>query len=656
MAGDAAIHLDVDARDTSSGAAAALNRRLGSINARAAAGREPFERLARNYGEFRRLTGLDTIAGGLGAVARSGYAAFRSVMAVVEPLAALAGAASVAGMVKLALAWSSFGTRLGQTATRAGLTAEQLGTLENAARLAGVEQGSMSSGLVALKDNLTNAGGGRAPEVVGMFQALGVSFRDAAGHMRSTTDLLPELADKIAGMADPTLQARAATALFGGAGEAMLPFLRRGSAGIAEYTAKARSFGVMNDAGVAAANRLREAQESLGLAVEGLGNTVAERLAPVLVPLLQQLADWIARNREWIGTKVAERVGAFADWMRGIDWGAMADRVGSIAHGADAVAQALGGWKKAAEAVLLFIAGVWLTRMLASIGVAAAALGRLPGGALRGAAALVRRPGVAAGLGVMGFELYEALGAGSTHAAEPVAGSGRAAAGPRAGGGDAAVGGTDVRTGMPAGASAGWADDMRQLQGYGWTRDQAAGILGNLDQESGGNAHATGDGGHAYGLGQWHEDRQATFAQQFGHDIRQSTRSEQVAFTNWELNNTEKSAGRHLRQAANARDSAAAVRRYYERPADRDGKEDGWRGDRAEKILAGTPPAPAGAPVQLAEDAGTSRAPGGAGSSLDGSLQVGVTVRGAPGTQARATQTGDGMEPLQLRQAPVGVM
>ena len=68
------------------------------------------------------------------------------------------------------------------------------------------------------------------------------------------------------------------------------------------------------------------------------------------------------------------------------------------------------------------------------------------------------------------------------------------------------------------------------------------------------------------------------------------------------------------------------------------------------------PPAPAGAPVQLSQDAGTARAPGGAGSALDGSLQVGVTVRGAPGTQARATQTGDGMEPLQLRQAPVGAM
>ena len=93
------------------------------------------------------------------------------------------------------------------------------------------------------------------------------------------------------------------------------------------------------------------------------------------------------------------------------------------------------------------------------------------------------------------------------------------------------------------------------------------------------------DGGHAYGLAQWHEDRQAKFAEQFKHDIRQSTRAEQIAFVDWELRNTLKGAGNKLAAAPNdTRQAAAIVRQYYEIPANKDGMEDTYRGDRADRI------------------------------------------------------------------------
>lgn len=111
-------------------------------------------------------------------------------------------------------------------------------------------------------------------------------------------------------------------------------------------------------------------------------------------------------------------------------------------------------------------------------------------------------------------------------------------------------------------------DAFNFLKSKGWTDEQAAGIIGNLQQESGPNLNhqAVGDGGKAYGAAQWHPDRQANFERVFGKSIRESTLMEQMAFVDWELNNTEKAAGDRLRQAETAEQAALIVSNHYERP------------------------------------------------------------------------------------------
>jgi len=75
----------------------------------------------------------------------------------------------------------------------------------------------------------------------------------------------------------------------------------------------------------------------------------------------------------------------------------------------------------------------------------------------------------------------------------------------------------------------------RQLTGLGWTTDQAAGIISNVQRESAFNPNGTGDNGQAYGIAQLHPDRQAEFRAWSGHDIHGSTREEQTDFINYEL-------------------------------------------------------------------------------------------------------------------------
>src|SRR5690554_5563856 len=113
---------------------------------------------------------------------------------------------------------------------------------------------------------------------------------------------------------------------------------------------------------------------------------------------------------------------------------------------------------------------------------------------------------------------------------------------------------------------------VQQLQGLGWSREQALGLAANFHAESNFNHQAVGDGGKAYGIAQWHPDRQEAFKAWAGKDIRESSLEEQVAFADYELRHgAEKSAGRRLLAATSASEAADIVSRFYERPADPEG-------------------------------------------------------------------------------------
>lgn len=125
------------------------------------------------------------------------------------------------------------------------------------------------------------------------------------------------------------------------------------------------------------------------------------------------------------------------------------------------------------------------------------------------------------------------------------------------------------------------------FESRGWSSDQSAGIAANLIKESSINPRAVGDGGRAYGIAQWHPDRQVNFSTAIGRDIRGSTLEQQLTFVDWELRNTESAAGNRLKNAKSPEEAAGIVSRYYERPkaVNAEMRE---RGEMAAN-LAGTP-------------------------------------------------------------------
>lgn len=122
------------------------------------------------------------------------------------------------------------------------------------------------------------------------------------------------------------------------------------------------------------------------------------------------------------------------------------------------------------------------------------------------------------------------------------------------------------------------------LRSQGWSDIHASGIVANLQAESAMNHRAVGDGGKAYGLAQWHPNRQADFKKLHGKDIRESTEAEQLNFLTYELRaGNEQAAGKKLLAAKTKSEAGQAVSRYYERPADAEGQAE-LRGRLATKL------------------------------------------------------------------------
>lgn len=116
---------------------------------------------------------------------------------------------------------------------------------------------------------------------------------------------------------------------------------------------------------------------------------------------------------------------------------------------------------------------------------------------------------------------------------------------------------------------------------YGWTQEQATGIVANLVWESGGkrigpvtewtiDTTALGDKGKAHGAGQWQATRyhgllSYTMAQ---WPLRSSAELEvQLGYINWEMGSSEKKAARTLKEAKTYEEATEAVCKYYLRPS-----------------------------------------------------------------------------------------
>lgn len=603
MARRAGFAITVTAVDQATSQLDKINRSIARMTA-------PAEQFNRQVAKFGDVAGVNKLTDSIGRVSGGALEAFRSVDRLAGALGLMTGVTSIAGIVALANRWQAAGHQINVTAANLGVGVSRLTALQGAARLAGVSAEDLSSGLKGLGETLRDATFGRNSDAIQMFQQLGIEFQTGPGKVRAMTDVLPELADKIKGIQDPFTQARIATTLFGGAGDALLPFLRQGRSGIAALTDEAKRYGNITEDSAKAASDMHLAIERLKLAGDGLANAIMSPLAPAVTDVARGIAEWTAANREWLAT----------DFVGGVR---------TTATEVNNLAQQLGGWKEVGEDLLMWWGAKFLPGIL--------------GGAVR--LALILK--TVKSYFELGPQKEETLEQYQKRRETEFADWFERNMGVRPGmlgrlftpSGNAP---TPSLSSDPQDQVARTEEARSYFSSRGYTSAEVAGILANIRGESSFDPNAynpAGGGEGAQGIGQWRGDRIRQFRAMFGRDPRGAPFADQLRFMDWELNNTERRARGVLRTTQTPEAAAEAMTRYYSRPEPEQvdviaAQRAGYARAYANQQTMPAPPVPA--PV----------APGAATPGASGRVEVDINLRNAPpGTTATATAGGIAVAP-----------
>jgi hypothetical protein len=182
-------------------------------------------------------------------------------------------------------------------AQKIGIATESIAGLTLAAQQSGVGQEKFQAGMVKLARSASDATMGLKTQAIA-FDAIGVSVKDASGHLKGTELLLGEVADKMASYEDSAQKTAIATQLFGRAGAELIPLLNGGSDALERYKKMADDFGLTIGGKVAKdSERFNDAIEQLGFVSKGVANQIATSLAPALADLAEKAVKFFTSDR-----------------------------------------------------------------------------------------------------------------------------------------------------------------------------------------------------------------------------------------------------------------------------------------------------------------------------------------------------------------------
>ena len=181
--------------------------------------------------------------------------------------------------------------QMGKMSQSAGVGVEEFSRLTYAASLSNVSTEELGAAMKKLNVNLSEAATGSGKQSA-LFQALGISVKDASGNVRTAGDVMRDVAEKFSGLQDGASKSALAVELFGKAGAQMIPMLNEGKSGLAEMGLESDRLGTtISDKAAKAAEEFNDNLTRLKKAVEGVGLQVASNLAPSLAQLTTGLTE-----------------------------------------------------------------------------------------------------------------------------------------------------------------------------------------------------------------------------------------------------------------------------------------------------------------------------------------------------------------------------
>ena len=205
--------------------------------------------------------------------------------AIGKPLAMLTGGA-MAGIGAAVHTFSTLGDSIDKAAQRAGVGVVELQKLQYAAGLGGSSAEEMEHALIKLGQQMNEVSTGGAKEFSALMQHLGIPLKDANGKMRSSSDIMRNLAEAMKNNKDNAARLQIATIAFGKSGAGLIPVLSGGADSLDEMGKRAEDLGlILDEKSVKAAADFNDKMGEL----KRLGQVAAAKIGGALAPAFEEL-------------------------------------------------------------------------------------------------------------------------------------------------------------------------------------------------------------------------------------------------------------------------------------------------------------------------------------------------------------------------------
>ena len=305
----------------------------------------------------KSIEGMTKATSNLGNAWNRASLAGSDFVARVRNLSLVAVGAGVA-VFGLAKHYADLSEELVLTSQKTGVNVEALQKLQYAAKLVNVPIDNLNISLRFLNRSIVAGATNPVSQQAAAFNSMGIKVRDASGHIKDANTVLLELSDKFKKAPDGPQKTATAIALFGRAGNDMIPVLNQGSEALRKQGEELAKLGhIMSAAELEQNEKFANDYKKLTVAVGGLANALASDLIPVLSPIIKYMTDWVVANKLWLADNIKQDVVIFGQSLKQV-W----QYLKNIKDAIMPIINAFGGFKN----VIAVLVGLYVARLVIS--------------------------------------------------------------------------------------------------------------------------------------------------------------------------------------------------------------------------------------------------------------------------------------------------
>ena len=190
----------------------------------------------------------------------------------------------------------------GKMADQTGIAANTLQAYVNAGKLAGVSQETIDKGLRRLAQSMREADQGIAT-YKDSYDALGISVRGTDGELKSSEQVLGEIADRFAELPDGATKAALSMEIFGRSGASLINLLNGGAASLTEFNYEVSENFAQN------AEFFNDQIAVLAIRFDGFRKQLTDALLPTLNSVVKVFSGLFSSENDFSGFFNAVKIG-----------------------------------------------------------------------------------------------------------------------------------------------------------------------------------------------------------------------------------------------------------------------------------------------------------------------------------------------------------